>query len=924
MSRTQAQFESTRTRRRSSSRRSQSSSNSQPESNGTARLVDQAIDIGIGLAVIVTPLLFAGRQPIGQLVLTCFACWTAICWAIRQLIAPRSIRWSGLEPLMVIGVGVITFQLVDLSPNLTSQLSPGLSELLPLWSTTNSELTPKSLQGGWSQLSLSPGETWSCLITVIAVSLIFWVCLQRLRTREDCFRMISLVAISVGVSAIFGVVQYATTNGKFFWIYVHPYTTTLLEAKGGFTNANHFAGFLALGAGPIAFVALKAMLGLGSNSSSQQNSFGGNPSEILAKVTGPVAWLLLCVAVIGAILSKSRGGIALVGVAAFVFGIVVLRKSLLPGKQIVVAIVGLVLVASGVVLFGDRILHENTEGMISGGLEELDEGSQRANVWLANWRMTQQFPYFGIGLGAHRDVIEAFTTTGSQKSVYSHAENSYINVMSETGFVGLAIAILILLISLSWLIRGLMASDRKDVSLGLAAIAAAFAVNMTHALYDFVWYVPGVMVSLAVLAACGFRLYQSATSEHHQNQTSSDTSEIQTFSPSRIPGVIRIAAMGGLAAWMISIQLPAAKAEPCWIDYLRLTFRPVDPDQTEDEARRINLQKLKLIAATVKRNPNHADAQLRLSRGYLQLFEMLQEKDENPLTIPQLRQTIETGGFESWEAIDEWLNLDGVIGKNRKVLDASLARAYKGLQLSPAKGIGYLYLAELGFVANQSNETRQHLLQQSLKVRPFLAQAHYLVGRDFWQQNNAEQGLKHWKKAFHLSNTYRDQITGLLAPTLSAQKMIELFEPGQHDLGAMRNFYTNEERPEDFENLTIAYAQACETASETENMPLRLANLQSAYYCYFDLNDARNSERIILAALKNNEFDVKWRRLYGVWLYHQQRYNEAKPHLAWCLQRQPDDAEVAEIAGKAVKAALESQTQIAQPDFKTGNSTQLQ
>ena len=58
--------------------------------------------------------------------------------------------------------------------------------------------------------------------------------------------------------AVFGLVQYLTANGKFFWFYTHPFSNTFIGVKGSFANKNHFAHFLALGVGPLIWWLLHA------------------------------------------------------------------------------------------------------------------------------------------------------------------------------------------------------------------------------------------------------------------------------------------------------------------------------------------------------------------------------------------------------------------------------------------------------------------------------------------------------------------------------------------------------------------------------------------------------------------------------------------------------------------------------------------
>src|SRR5690606_27321250 len=91
----------------------------------------------------------------------------------------------------------------------------------------------------------TPHDTWSNFVVIIACVLYFFVAVQRLGTVDDLCRFVGVVGWGGGAMAAFGLVQYAFSNGKFFWVYSHPMTDTFYVAKGAFANANHFANYLA-------------------------------------------------------------------------------------------------------------------------------------------------------------------------------------------------------------------------------------------------------------------------------------------------------------------------------------------------------------------------------------------------------------------------------------------------------------------------------------------------------------------------------------------------------------------------------------------------------------------------------------------------------------------------------------------------------
>ena len=125
--------------------------------------------------------------------------------------------------------------------------APRTAELLPLW---NHEPGPAAL-GAWSYVSFTPSETKGGLVLFLDFIFVFFVVVQRIGSLEDVERLLRWCAVAAVGMALFGIVQLLASNGKFFWVYQHPFAPTSDAAKGSFANRNHFAQFLALGIGPL-------------------------------------------------------------------------------------------------------------------------------------------------------------------------------------------------------------------------------------------------------------------------------------------------------------------------------------------------------------------------------------------------------------------------------------------------------------------------------------------------------------------------------------------------------------------------------------------------------------------------------------------------------------------------------------------------
>ena len=200
------------------------------------------VDGGLAASIFLLPMVMGGRQALGGLVLSLLAVGVALTWLARAIqMRHATWRWSWLEWVFVAAIFLLVLQITPLPTSALAWLAPHSAQILPLWS---SSAPPSAALGTWSYVSFTPSETRDGLITLLSYGLLFVVTIQRIQGVEDVERLLRWCAWSAVFMACFGIVQYLTSNGKFFWFYQHPYSSTEDCAKGSFTNRNHFADFL--------------------------------------------------------------------------------------------------------------------------------------------------------------------------------------------------------------------------------------------------------------------------------------------------------------------------------------------------------------------------------------------------------------------------------------------------------------------------------------------------------------------------------------------------------------------------------------------------------------------------------------------------------------------------------------------------------
>ena len=119
------------------------------------------------------------------------------------------------------------------------------------------------------------------------------------------------------------------------------------------------------------------------------------------------------------------------------------------------------------------------------------------------WR---RFPLFGSGFGTFGDVV-SMVQKADLEHIYDHAHDDYAEVLATTGVAGFTVAIASLLAGVATIARDVIRRPRESGSWRRRAfeIAALWSllVGMTHALFDFNFFIPANAATLAAIAgAC--------------------------------------------------------------------------------------------------------------------------------------------------------------------------------------------------------------------------------------------------------------------------------------------------------------------------------------------------------------------------------------------------------------------------------------
>lgn len=864
-------------RRRTSSRRSTSSKSSGFGASSSAKQEAQPwlvtlCDIGLLAGLWVVTGWFGGRTPLGQFLLVGLAGFAAVAWSLHQVTSAERgwVRTHGVF-LGALICAIPILQLWSLPSNVRQALSPMMASIFPSWSTP---YMAQILQQEWDVLSLAPGATLLATPVAVAYVLLFLTAVQRMREVQDVERMLRWIAGSAAFWGVVGLLQYAFPNGKLLWVIEPAWNLSPSCATGPFTTRNHYAQFLALGLGPMVWCVYAAATSEPPRAERSPTSFGGHHAESSSTNWPLIVWsLCLGTTAIAAVLSLSRGGFLAMGCALAVpLAVLLLRGG--SKHAWLVGVVGL-----GIFATGSMGLDTVSERFADRG----DNG--RFPIWSANWKVACEFPWTGTGIGTHINAHHRHLETPPHANEYTHAESSWLQIASETGFGGMVLALVCVLWIAGPLVRLVVVTQDASRALAAAAILGSLTGNLVQSVADFIWYIPALVISLILLCACGRRLAE----------LSSDTPVPVRATPAFLwmgtAGGVACATLVGLA-----ILTPAVEAEPLAREYLRMSWQAnlLMAGMSDEEKEYFLQERARSVIAAAKASPDDSRLQSAAARACIQIFETEMQKSDCPMSLLELKDAARGAGFETPAETLQWIRK--ITGPRWKMLDAARRFALRALRASPLESSACLVLAELAFLEDATGDIESQLIAQALVLRPQEASIRYAAGETAMLKGEQETAVAHWQIAFLRGPDFRPRIAKVLAHLYPADELIALLQPDWKSIGILTSAYEACGNAEQRDAVRRYHVQvALEKARHPEAEARDAGPWSVAFQQLVALQEKDAALAVLQEGLERMPQNPSLRRSLGVALVEARRYQEAVPHLRWFADRNPQDQHVATL-----------------------------
>ncbi len=460
------------------------------------QIIETTIRSGLLLILVWTPLALGSVHARAYALMEVHIFLLVAAWMLHVIVArPRLVPGSRFPPVfvrtpftlpLILFLGLLMFQLIPLPPGALTRLSPSTSELyslfLPGWPTTH------------APLSLHPYATRLALFKFLAYASLFFLMINTLLTHRGIRSVYWVIIGTASLMALIGIGQKLSGTSSIYWFRDTSYVANFF---GPYINGNHFAGYQAMA----------IPLGLGLLLTQPTNTNDDAPYTWRHRLLrwfgllSPARTLLVYALAVmtGAVcLSLSRGGVLSLLLGLMLFGLLLRTRCKGAGHRVVLAIT---LTAMGGMVGWLGIAPLLTRfDRIASGAEALGWAG-RLPVFQATWRMTQDFPLFGVGYEAFPVIFPRYQPTAATHLRFLYTHNDFLQLLTETGWVGFILLVGGALLLVTDILRRWRSRHDPFVQVMVPAGLAALGAMAVHSLVDFNLHIPAnALLFTAILA----------------------------------------------------------------------------------------------------------------------------------------------------------------------------------------------------------------------------------------------------------------------------------------------------------------------------------------------------------------------------------------------------------------------------------------
>jgi len=385
-------------------------------------------------------------------------------------------------------------------------------QMVPLPVMVRQWLSPESLavygmagETGWAPLSLHPYATFQFWLKSVVYVALFALTLLLVNSKQRLVMLGYALVFSAVFQAFYG--SMMTLSGLEYGFFMKK-TAYLGFATGTFVNRNHLAGYLEM-VSAVGIGLLMATTYQKDHAHSWRQRLR-NLIDLLFSQKLPLR-LMLAMMVIALVLTRSRMGNTAFFASMLVTGAIALAvfrsQSISFGQMFrrndmrsaVILIASLIVIDLFIVgaWFGvEKVTQRIVESSVS-------HDADRVDVSFNTLALLNDYPLVGTGGGSFHLAYTRYRGEGIV-AYYGHAHQDYLEIMADTGAVGIALLGLVVLTSLWAALRAL--HRRRDGLMRGMAFASIMGIValLIHSTVDFNLQIPANAATFMVILALGW------------------------------------------------------------------------------------------------------------------------------------------------------------------------------------------------------------------------------------------------------------------------------------------------------------------------------------------------------------------------------------------------------------------------------------
>lgn len=651
------------------------------------------------------------------------------------------------------------FQTIPLSPSLIGVLSPGSYTAYTEWLEP---ILPAAMLPQSFPISIAQDDTTHAVALFGIMLVLTWTSLRVFNTRGRLIALLSCVAITGATISILGIVGLMLPEIPFFSGYDKHFST--------FVNRNNAALAMNLGLGAsLGLLSWRLSALTGQELDGEEFEFN-DLYALTSDRNSAVGVICALLCITGLLVCGSRAGLATVLFASLLsLGWIRKRRgfSTIP----VVLITTMILAALLTVPLQLDLESIKRMKLFSDGTETiLNDG--RFDHWPEGWQTAMTHLPGGSGLSTY-SYAHLPHQVETPKNWFVHADNLWLELLVEQGFIGITFACLMFVVLVWCLQRMSYSHDAFDHGLRVAGWYSIGAIFFSQC-FDFGLIIPAnLILCIPILAAVVTRSIESDLIAPDSSTETESAWERLTERPSYSVSVLGLQCVGILGALVAAATCPRVLHNDAVIDTLKRTtdYRLQSSGQGSESIEALG-EELQAQNDLLQ----HAALMSSLSQVQLRLGRLAEVVSANPEDVAQAKAIYDAtaskfrrlGGkspdryvvkFPAELSMLELNNLPDEYQSAISLQHSMLAR----VPLSRDGRAGLLYLDFAGDPANDQAIDTEALLNQLGKLYRSNPEQLLAIANLAAQSQENELAIKFWKSAI-------DQRPRLTIPALKVVK----------------------------------------------------------------------------------------------------------------------------------------------------------